>query len=101
MMTSIPAVNWLESLESLNGRVPCFIVDEIQIGDRSEILGRLRRNREVIEITVMVIVVRCFRADVRGNERRQLPIQQIESNAAMKRGTVVVVFDTRVNALRN
>jgi hypothetical protein len=64
-------------------------------------LAGLCRNRDVVEITVMLVVVRCLRADVRGNERGQFPIQQIESDAAIKRRAVVVVFDTRVNALRN
>jgi hypothetical protein len=45
----------------------------------------------------MPVILRRLRADVRTGERSQFSREKIESNAAVKRDTVVVVVDTRIN----
>ena len=37
-----------------------------------------------VEVTLIVIVVRCFRTDGSGRKNRQFAIEKIESDAAVK-----------------
>ena len=48
-----------------------------------------------------MIVVRSFRTDGSGRKNRQFAIQKIESDAAVKSDTIVVIVDAGVNAPRN
>ena len=78
-----------------------FVQSIIEIGNRRELISYLCRHCDVIEITLIVVVVRCFRANGSARKNRQFAIEKIESDAAVKGDAVVVVVEARINAPRN
>ena len=73
----------------------------IEIRKRSELVSYLCRNCDVIEITLIVVVVRGLRTDGSSRKNRQFAIEKIESDAAVKRDAIVVILDAGINAPRN
>ena len=73
----------------------------VEIGDGGKFVSDLPCGGDAVEVALIVIVVRRLRTDGSGRKNRQLAIQKVESDAAVKSDAIVVIVDTGVNAPRN
>src|ERR1051325_1808997 len=85
---------------AIRASICAVVMSVVDIGDGGEFIANLPCRCYCVQITEVVIVIWSFGTNVGGSGDHNLAFVEIQSDAAVECGRVVIVVDARVHAAR-